>query len=206
VLPAALLLVFCLLLLVAWAFAPPSVPWANSLTRLRPGLSRDAEWAAPEHVARSVRGDYLATLECHGRLARRWGVLARELEQHTAGPYLKRQRAALELLVTARGPRLAESLAAEHHIAVRRFSADGLRCSLVDRQTARVLTTRAYWSGRLIHRQRLPEVVLVWEMVYDVRLRRWRIGRLVQTLPAHVPANVAITLAAELPVPAGRDS
>ncbi len=201
-----LIVAVALLFVLAWAVAPRGVPWAPRLARLRPGAAGHAEWMAPLDVQRAVRRDYLATLAWLNECAGSFGRLARDLEQHAAGAYLSRQRAALSLLASTRGPRLAEALAAEHHIVVRHFSPDGERCLLVDRQTERVLTTRSYWSGQTIHRQALPELLLVAQMVYHGRARRWKIEALVQTLPARPPANVSLCLADELPLAAGRDS
>src|SRR5687768_9111919 len=138
----ALLIAFVVLLLVAWAVAPRGVPWANALERLNPGAGKRAEWIAPPAVVRAVKRDFLATQRWLEECAADWGLLARELEQHAAGPYLRRQRAALGLLAQTRGPRLAAVLAADHQLQVRQFSSDGLRCLLIDRQTQRLVSTR----------------------------------------------------------------
>jgi hypothetical protein len=94
---------------------------------------------------------------------------------------------------------------AEHALQVRHFTADGLRCLLIDRQTQRTVGTRHYWSGRPIGTQRLPSATLVHQMLYDPQRRRWKIERLVQTLPAPTGA-IRVSLNAELPAPAGRDA
>ena len=99
---------------------------------------------------------------------------------------------------------MASIQAAEHSLAVRQFSPDGLRCLLIDQQTHRTLTTSRYWSGAVIHCQRLPASAFVWQMAYDRLDRRWKIERLVQTLPAG-NSGVRVTLAVELPASAGRD-
>ena len=87
----------------------------------------------------------------------------------------------------------------------RHFSADGLRCLLIDRQTERVASTRHYWTSQPIGQQRLQDVTLVVQMVYDLHYRRWLIERLVQTLPTPA-SSIRVTLSAELPAPAGRDA
>ena len=156
-------------------------------------------------MVRAVKRDFLSTQSWLEECAADWGLLARELEHHAAGAYLKRQRAALGLLAQTRGPRLAAVLTSEHHLQVRQFTSDGLRCLLIDRQSQRLVSTRRYWDGRPVASQRLPEAALVFQMVYDLQRRRWKIERLIQTLP--VPdSNVRITLSAELPGAAGRDN
>ncbi len=201
----ALLIGFMVLLLLAWALAPRGVPWANDLERLNPGAGKRAEWMAPNHVVRAVKHDFLSTQNWLEECAADWGLLARELERHAAGAYLKRQRAALGLLAQTRGPRLAAVLDADHQLQVRHFSSDGLRCLLIDRQTRRAVSTRHYWNGQPVASQRLPDAALVFQMVYDLHRRRWKIERLIQTLPAP-DSSVRITLSAELPVTAGRDN
>ena len=200
----ALLIGFVLLLLLAWALAPRGVPWAHELIRLNPGAGKRAEWMAPTDVVRAVKRDYLWTQSWLEECAADWGLLARELERHAAGPYLKRQRAALGLLTQTRGPRLAAVLNADHTLQVRHFTPDGLRCLVIDRQTGRQAATRHYWNGQPIGAQRLPDATLVVQMVFEPRQRRWLIERLVQTLPAP-DSGVRVTLSAELPAPAGRD-
>jgi hypothetical protein len=199
-----LILVIAVLLLAAWALAPRDVTWANHLERLNPGAGKQAEWMAPPGVVRAVKRDYLAALAWLAEAACDWGMLALELERYATGAFHKRQRAALSLLVEAPGPRVASVQTAKHSLAVRHFSPDGLRCLVVDRQTARSLSTLHYWSGKLIHRQRLPAAACVWQMAYDRGAKRWKIERLVQILPTPSGA-VRVRLAGELPSAAGRD-
>lgn len=201
----ALLIGFVVLLALAWALAPRGVPWANELERLNAGAGKRAEWLAPVPVQRAVKRDYLATQRWLAECAADWGLLARELDDHAAGAYLRRQRAALGLLAQTRGPRLAGVLSVDHQLQVRHFTTDGLRCLLIDRQTERVANTRHYWSGQPVATQRLPAATLVVQMVFDLRRRRWLIERLVQTLPT--PAGeIRVTLSDRLPLPAGRDA
>jgi hypothetical protein len=199
-----LLVGFVVLLLLAWRLAPRGVPWASELERLNPGAGKRAEWMAPPPVLRAVKRDYLAAQAWLEECAANWGLLARELEHYTAGAYLKRQRAALGLLAQTRGPRLAAVLSADHLLQVRHFTSDGLRCLVIDRQTARTGRTRLYWNGQPAGTERLPDATLVVQMLYDTHHRRWLIERLVQTLPSPSP-GLRVTLSADLPTPAGRD-
>jgi|SRR5579859_1942160 len=203
----ALLIVFGALLLAFWLLAPRAVPWANELVRLNPGAGDRAEWMAPAEVVRVVKRDYLATQSWLAECAHNWGMLATELDQHAAGAYLQRQRSALAQLVQSPGPRFASTITASHLLGVRHFSADGLRCLLIDRQTERFVTTTGYWSGRLVLRQRLADSDLVYRMSYDPTAHRWKIERLVQRLPS-VPGGTAVpvAVAAVLPAVAGRDN
>jgi hypothetical protein len=203
-LPALLILAVVALLLLAWALAPRGVAWAGSLTRLNAGSRGRGEWMAPPEVVRAVKRDYLSTQDWLAGCAADWGRLARELEQHAAGPYLERQHQALAALVQARGPRLALSLRAQHELAVRRFTPDGLRCLLIDRQSEVTGAASDFWTGRPAGRQRLRQVTLVMQMVYDQQHRRWKTEQVIQALPHPDPAGVSLMLAGELPV-AGRD-
>lgn len=201
---AALIVAICILLLLAWALAPRDVPWAHDLERVNPGAGDQAEWMAGPGVVRAVKRDYLTAQARLAEAACDWGALATELDRHAAGAYRKRQQSALAWLAQARGPRVGSALSAQHTLAVRHFSADGLRCVLIDRQAKRAITTLHYWSGAPIHRQRLPAAALVWQMVYDRADRRWKIEQLIQTLPAP-SGGVRVMLAGELPSAAGRD-
>lgn len=203
--PFLLVIAVGLLLILASAFAPRGIPWANALVRVNPGSGKRAEWVAPPAVVRAVKRDFLAAHAGLAECSNNWGMLAGELERYVAGDYLRRQRAALGLLVHARGPRLADAVTADHALTVRRFSADGLRCLVLDWQTNTSVTTSRYWSGEMVHRQRMPDAARVWQMIYDGADRRWKIERLVQTLPAPAISRVPITLAEELPAHAGRD-
>ena len=205
----ALVVAVVVLLLLAWALAPRGVPWANALTRVNAGTGTRAEWMAPDTVVRAVSRDFLATQEWLAGAARDWGLLARELDQYAAGAYLRRQRNALGLLVQTPGPRLASVQLAKHTLAVRHFSADGLRCLVIDWQQERTVQTALYWSGTVVHAQRLPEAVLVWGMVYDGRERRWKVERLVQTLPRPAKGGergLRLSGTDKLPTHAGRDA
>jgi hypothetical protein len=202
---AALGIAFAILLVLAWALAPRGAPWANALTRLWPGLPGEAEWLAPAEVIGVVRLDYLNALAWLDQCASDWSALARDVESYTTGVFLKRQRMALGLLAQTRGPRLAAALKARHQVVVRAFSPDGLRCLVVDRQSERRMVTRRYWSGDSERVQRLPDTVLIWQMAYDLNARRWKIERLIQSLPAAPRTSVPVRLGSELPATAGRD-
>ena len=203
-----LVVVLAALLWGLWLMAPRGVRWANELVRLNPGTGTRAEWMAPPEVVRAVKRDYLITQSWLAECAHNWGLLAAELDRHAAGAYHRRQRAALAQLVQSPGPRLAAVVTAQHQLAVRHVSSDGLRCWLIDRQTERAVTTSAYWTGRVCHRQRLPDTDLAYRMLYDLEDRCWKIERLVQRLPAApaAAATVRVAVTDELPAAAGRDN
>ena len=202
-----LLIVIGALLLTVWLLAPRAVPWADDLVRLNPGAGDRAEWMAPPEVARAVKRDYLATQAWLAEYSNHWGLLATELHQHAAGAYQQRQMVALAHLVQTPGPCLAASITASHWLGVRYFSSDGLRCLVIDRQTERLAITTNYWSGRELHRQRLPDTSLVYRMQYDLKDQRWKIERLVQRLPAAAgEAVVRVAVTTALPAVSGRDN
>src|SRR5262249_25544235 len=149
--------------------------------------------------------DWLATC------AADWGRFASGLNRYTTGVYFKAQGRALASLLDQK-PRLAVELTAAHTYSVRHFSSDGLRCLLIDRQMSRKVTTRSYWTGRVLHLQQLDDAVLVFQMAYELSEKRWKIERLVQQLPLGTPVSpnpapkARVRLATALPAPAGRDS
>jgi hypothetical protein len=202
-----LLFVIGALLLILWLSAPRAVPWANELVRLNPGAGDRAEWMAPPEVVRAVKRDYLATQSWLAECSNSWGLLAAELDRHAAGAYHQRQRLALAQLVQSPGPRLSAAITASHRLGVRHFSSDGLHCLVIDHQSERRVTTTGYWTGRVIHRQRLPDGALVYRMVFDPKEGHWLIERLVQRLPAAPGTSaVAVAVAAALPAVSGRDN
>jgi hypothetical protein len=199
----------CALLLAGWVLAPRMAPWEDQLTRVQAGAGEKAEWMAPPQVVEEVTWSYREAQAWLADCAADWGRFAQGLERHACGPYLRAQSRALARLVTQR-PRLAATLTAAHEYSVHRFSGDGLRCLLVDRQTARLLTTSNYWTGRAVHLQRLDDAALVFQMCYHVDDKRWKIERLIQQLPLGTPPRAGrktkVHLAPELPAAAGRDS
>ncbi len=202
-----LLFVFGALLIILWLSAPRAVSWANELVRLNPGAGNRAEWMAPPEVVRAVKRDYLATQSWLAECSNNWGLLAAELDRHAAGAYHQRQRLALAQLVQSPGPRLSAAFTASHRLGVRHFSSDGLNCLVIDHQSERRVTTTGYWTGRVIHRQRLPDGALVYGMVFDPKEEHWKIERLVQRLPAAPGTTaVAVAVAAALPAVSGRDN
>lgn len=196
-----------LLLLFFWALAPRHVPWADQLTRRHAGVSAQAEWLAPPEVVRQVKRDYLAAYAWLEETTHQWGVFARDLSRYTTGAYLQRQQVLLAHLVRTRGPRFAMRQQADHHLSVRHFSSDGLRCWVIDQQTQRSFTVYEYWSQRAVVRERAEPVVLVFQLVYHIPSQRWLIERFIQRLPPPITAQgVPIKVAARLPVHIGRDS
>ncbi len=203
--------ILVVLLALCWLIAPRVVPWADQLTRLHPGAGRKAEWMAPPQVVEEVIWDYREALDWLATCAGNWGRFAQGLERYTAGSYFKSQRRALAALVDQK-PRLGVELTAAHSYSVRYFSSDGLRCLLIDHQTDRTLTTTSYWTGRVLHQQRLEDGAYVFQMAYELAEKRWKIERLIQQLPQGTPleANPAqkarVRVAVGLPAPADRDS
>ncbi len=197
------------LFILFWIIAPRVAPWTDELTRLNPGAGAKAEWMASPEIVEQVAWDYHAAQEWLATCVTNWGRFAAGLERYTAGAYLKHQRRVLAFLME-RQPRLALKQFSAHEVSVRRFSADGLRCLLIDHQASRILTTVSYWTGRTLHRQRLEDAALVYQMLYDIDDKRWKIERLIQELPlgAHSTASKEsrVIVAANLPTAFGRDS
>lgn len=194
------------LLLILWRAAPRRVPWADDLTRLQAGVAGQAEWLAPLAVRRQVQRDYLAAQHWFNDTALQWGVVARELPHYTCGDYLRQQQRVLAQLMRAKGPRLAFTQQADHHLSVRHFSNDGTQCLLIDQQTQRALVTHHYWSGQVAQRQAIAATTLVWQLGYDMREKRWKISHLVQRWPPPTPRTLPVKWATRLPTHIGRDN
>jgi hypothetical protein len=207
----ALLTILCAILFVVWLIAPKVVPWANQLTRLNAGAGDKAEWMAPPHVVEEVIWNFRESQEWLETCAANWGRFAGGYERYLSGPYLKQQRRALASLVNQK-PRIALEQSANHLYSVRHFTSDGLHCLLIDQQTARVLTTLSYWSGRVLHQQHLDDRAYVYQLGYEMNEKRWKIEKFIQELPLGTPLDVALAkrtrvqVASELPSPVRRDN
>ncbi|MFP4323400.1 MAG: hypothetical protein ACLFTK_13180 [Anaerolineales bacterium] len=160
------------------------VPWLKDMHRLNPGRRHRAEWMAPPNVLANVQRDYLDFIDYSTqRLPQGWLAYMRDLDTYLADEMLREQRASLGQRLRHDRGRMVEVLRADHSLQVRHFSADGLRCILIDHQRAARLATYDYWSGRRIHTQDMGDLCFVYEMHYDLARRRWRIARFVQRLP-----------------------
>lgn len=207
----ALLAVLCGLLILFWLASPKVVPWADQLTRLNAGAGDKAEWMAPPQVIEDVVWNFREAQEWLETCAANWGRFAEGYERYLAGSYLKLQRRVLASLVNQK-PRIALVQSAAHQYSVRHFTSDGLHCLLIDQQTARVLTTSSYWSGQMLHQQRLEDRAYVYQLVYELTEKRWKIERFIQELPLGTPLEIApkkrsrVKVATELPTRVQRDN
>lgn len=207
----ALLTILCGVLVIYWLVAPRVVPWADQLTRLNAGAGDKAEWLAPPQVIEEVIWNFRESQEWLETCAANWGRFAEGYERYLNGPYLKAQRRGLASLV-AQKPRVALAQSVAHQYSVRHFTSDGLHCVLLDQQTMRTLTTASYWSGRVLHQQRLEDRACVYQLAYDVTEQRWKIEKFIQELPLGTPLEIKptkrtrVTVATELPPRAGRDN
>jgi hypothetical protein len=98
---------------------------------------------------------------------------------------------------------------ADHAVQVRYFSERGDRCLVLDCQTQRRMATYDRRTHERMHTQDLGEGTLVYQMVYDDTLKRWKITAFIQELPPGCCGHKlprGIKLAASLPPVIGRDS
>ncbi len=161
-----------------------SVPWLADMRRLNPGARHRAEWVAPPNVLQTVEQDYLDFIEYGAeRLPQGWVAYMRDLDDYLCGEMLREQRASLTQRLKHDRGRVIDVLRADHQIHVRHFSADGLRCILIDSQRAARLASYDYWTGQRIHTQDMGDRCFVYEMHYDLTRARWRIARYIQQLP-----------------------
>ncbi len=178
------------------------VPWAHKMRRLPP-----AEWMAPDEVVEQAHGDYMRAQEWLGE-SQLW---ARGQQLHMAAYYLvgealKRYQMALMQQGKAR---FIGVLRADHAVEVRHFSEDGDRCLLVDFQSGRRMATyNAHTRERLLT-QDMGSGAVVYQMLYDMRDRRWKMERFVQELPAGWERRQPSRLLQEftqIPLAIGRDN
>lgn len=185
------------------------VPWSDQLRRVRAGRPRLAEWMAPEAVVNQVRADYRAAVDWqHDSMLQSLSYQWMEAPQYLSGIYLKRYRAILHHQRRVHPPVTVGVLRADHRIEVRRFSARGDRCLVIDYQTQRRMATYDYEARARLHTQDRGDCAVVYQMVYDSESQRWKIDQYIQQLPpgwGNPAAARHIEIVADLPTASGRD-
>jgi hypothetical protein len=200
------LLVGIIALLIALVMTSRSsvVPWLNQMTRLNPGVYNRGEWMAPGLIVETIQRDYLAFYRYAAEtLPQGWMVYLRDLDRYLTGDMLRLQRESLDLRLRHDRGRIIAILRAHHHLQVRHFSNDGLRCLVIDHQSEQRMATYDYWTGKRLHTQDLGGMVYIYQMQFDQAAGRWKIDHLVQQmLPDVYPAHV---MEINLPQTVGRD-
>lgn len=185
------------------------IPWSDQLRRVHAGVPRLAEWMAPDEVVNQVRADYRTSVGWqHDNVLQSLSHQWLEAPQYLSGIYLKRYRAILHIQRQARPPATVGVLRADHRIEVRRFSAQGDRCLVIDYQTQRRMATYDYEARARLHTQDMGDCAVVYQMLYDSDSQRWKIDKFIQQLPPGWgnPAAVRhIEVMTDLPTASGRD-
>ena len=192
------------LVVIAITSMPSVVPWMDTMTRKNPGERDRAEWIAPVDVVEAVTQDYLSFYSYAAQHLREgWVTYGRDLNHFLTGEMLEQQRESIAMRLQNDRGRVVDILRADHDVQVRNFSADGLRCIIIDQQTDQRLATYDYWNRYRLHTQDMGAGIYVYEMAYDMRTRKWKLARFIQCLP---PGTCQPgTLELSLPHTAGRD-
>jgi hypothetical protein len=202
----AVLLLGIILLLAALVITSRSnvVPWIDQMTRLNPGVYNRGEWMAPGPIVETVQRDYLAFYEyAAATLPKGWMAYLRNLDHYLSGDMLRLQRESLYLRLRHNRGRIVGIIRANHHLQVRHFSGDGMRCLVIDHQTEQRMATYDYWTSERLHTQDLGGMVYIYQMQFDQAAGRWKIDHLVQQMQPDVyPTHV---LELNLPQTVGRD-
>ena len=200
------ILIFISILIILFAVGREPIPWTRRLRRIHAGVSRKAEWVAPDEVVNQVSDDYLHAVE--------WLTLAVLVEQthrspqYLTGRFLTRFQTIVNYQTAPRHVDFIGIMTARHHIQVRQFSEDGCRCLVVDCQTERHVESRQLVDRGWSLNQDLGDGALVFQMCYDTSVQRWKIERFIQELPAGWGNRAdagRVRLFSQLPTTIGRD-
>jgi hypothetical protein len=194
--------IFCILFMVG----REPIPWTNRLRRIYPGVSRKAEWVAPDDVVHQVSDDYLHAVEWLTSAA--GGQQVQLAPKYLAGRFLTRFQTIISYQSAPHRTYFTGIMTARHHIQVRQFSEDGCRCLVVDCQTERRMESHQLVERGWSLAQDLGDGALVFQMCYDTNARRWKIESFIQELPAgwgnHADVG-RVRLLSQLPTTIGRD-
>lgn len=205
-----ILLVFLVIMGIMSLSGRQQVPWTRRMHRVRAGVAYTAEWMAPDEIVRSVHADYLRAQSWmresfHHDWQDQWGGAPFYL----SGTYLKRYHELLRMYRIGRPPRFQGVLKCAHEIEIRHFSDDGERCLVIDQQTDCLMMTLNYQTRKSVAQQRLPDRMVIYEMVFDKQIRRWKIDACVQETPPAWKSRTrlrSMKLMTMLPPRIGRDN
>ncbi len=160
------------------------VAWSGKMRRVKSGVSRDAEWMAPDDVVSRVQSDYLTAMQwLPESVLRSWSEQWNDANLYFSGRCLERHLAILKRYRLSQSARFEGVMRCHHHLSVRHFSDDGERCLVIDHQTGRRIQTVNVKSGVIVSAQDLGAATVVYEMRYDKTMRRWKIDQFTQELP-----------------------
>lgn len=203
----ALILIFVGIFCILFAVGRDPIPWTNRLRRVHAGVSRKAEWVAPDDVVFEVTSDYLQAVEWLAQAA--VGEDTHRAPHYLSGRFLTRFQTIVNHQSRSNNVRFIGIVTARHHVQVRQFSEDGTRCLVVDCQTEQRVESYHKYDYTWSLAQDLGDGAFVYQMVYDLKANRWKIESFVQELPAgwgHRADAGRIQLLSDLPTTVGRDN
>ncbi|MEP6986665.1 MAG: hypothetical protein ABI970_13750 [Chloroflexota bacterium] len=202
----ALILIFISIFFILFVVGREPIPWTNRLRRIHAGVSRKAEWVAPDDVVHEVCNDYLHAVEWLAGAA--VGEQTNRAPHYLAGRFLTRFQTIINYQNAPHRTYFIGVMTARHHLQVRQFSEDGCRCLVVDCQTERHMESLHLGDCEWSLAQDLGDGALVFQMCYDTNARRWKIESFIQELPAgwgnHADVG-RVRLFSHLPTTIGRD-
>jgi hypothetical protein len=179
----ALAAVFLAVVVLMASNSARKLPWKDKMRRLREGGDL-ADWMAPEGVVQHVTRDYLNAVEwMQNSPSLPWTHQWRSATAVFAGGFLRRYQQLLLRQRSERGNLFYGVLRADHDIDVRGFSADGLRCWLIDRQQGRRIATYSHEHHERVTTQDLGDGAVVMQLLYHPEEDCWKIEALIQELP-----------------------
>lgn len=202
----ALVLIFVGIFCILFAVGREPIPWTNRLRRVHAGVSRKAEWVAPDDVIQQVSSDYLRAVEWLAGTA--LGEETHRAPHYLTGRFLTRFQTIINYQSAPNHLHFMGIVTARHHVQVRHFSEDGSRCLVVDCQTEQRIESRHFNDSGWSLTQDLGDAALVFQMCYDSRANHWKIESFIQELPAgwinRADAG-RVRLLSNLPTTIGRD-
>jgi hypothetical protein len=181
----ALVIIFLAIVVIMSLNNSGRIPWGDKMRRVNAGVAHQAEWMAPETVVQQVRAHYLEAVNwLHESASLSWAQQWSAASDYLGGAYLRRYR---NLLLTQRDNRIVQFsgvLRADHVVEARQFSQSGGTCLIIDQQSQRRMATYNRRTQERLHTQDLGDGAVVYLMLYDAKDSRWKIGSLVQELPA----------------------
>ncbi len=203
----ALILIFVGIFCILFTVGRDPIPWTNRLRRVHAGVSRKAEWVAPDDVVREVTSDYLQTVEWLAQ-----AVVGEDIHRaphYLTGRFLTRFQTIVNHQNVSNNVRFIGIMTARHHVQVRQFSEDGTRCLVVDCQTEQWVESYHKHDYTWSLAQDLGDGAFVFQMCYDPKANRWKIESFIQELPAGWGNRAdagRIRLLSDLPTTVGRDN
>lgn len=193
----ALAAIFLAVVVLMASNSARKLPWKDKMRRLREGGDL-ADWMAPEGVVQQVTRDYLSAVEwMQNSPSLPWTHQWRSGTSVFAGGFLRRYQ---QLLLRQRGERgslFYGVLRADHTVEVRGFSADGLRCWLIDRQTGRRIATYSHEHHERLTTQDMGDGAVVMQLLYHPDEDCWKIESLIQELPPGWQQRKKLTITPE---------